>query len=174
MARSRPARPVPALEVREARADALKERIYLTFTAIAVLISMLSHRAPTAGEAARTLLITAAGMLLAIFVADVISHLVAHERFMTRAELRAAASVSLGAFTALALPFLFLGAAGLGWWTPTSAIRGSIVALIVTLVLIGWVAIRRVPLHFWQRVVVLAAEAALGTAVVVLESLAHH
>ncbi|WP_460783054.1 hypothetical protein [Microbacterium tumbae] len=163
----------PAPDARAARAEALKERIYLTFTALAVLITMGSHGRPTAGEVALTLFITAAGMLLAILVADIVSHLVVHETFMTRTELRHAVSVSLGAFTALVTPFLFLGLAGLRVWSVETAVRAGVIALVATLVLIGWIAIRRVPLTWWQRIVALAGEAALGLAVVGLELLAH-
>ncbi|MGW8482773.1 hypothetical protein ACWGJP_06515 [Microbacterium sp. NPDC055903] len=163
----------PTSDARAARAAALKERIYLTFTALAVLIATGSHGHPTAGEVALTLFITAAGMLLAILVADIISHLVAHEAFMNRAELGHAVSVSVGAFGALIIPFLFLGLAGLGVWTVETAIRAGVIALVATLVLIGWIAIRRVPLTWWQRLVALAGEAVLGLAVIGLELLAH-
>ncbi len=163
----------PTPDTRAARADALKERIYLTFTALAVLIAMSSHGTPTAGEVAKTLFITAAGMLLAILVADVISHIVVHESLMTRAELKHAVSVSVGAFGALVLPFVFLGLAGLGVWEVGGAIRAGVIALVATLVVIGWVAIRRVPLTWWQRLIALAGEAVLGLAVIGLELLAH-
>jgi hypothetical protein len=41
------------------------------------------------------------------------------------------------------------------------------------LVLIGWAAVRKIPLKWWQRLIALAAEAALALGVVGLQLLAH-
>jgi hypothetical protein len=40
-------------------------------------------------------------------------------------------------------------------------------------VVIGWVAVRRLELRWWQRLLALGAEAVLGLAVVGLQVLAH-
>ncbi len=55
------------------RAEHLMERIYLTFTALAVVIALRGHEGATTGEALVTLLVTSVGTLLAVLVADVIS-----------------------------------------------------------------------------------------------------
>ena len=49
----------------------------------------------------------------------------------------------------------------------------STIALIVSLVAIGYLAVRRVRLPLGQRMIVLFAEFGLGIAVVLLELLAH-
>jgi NitT/TauT family transport system substrate-binding protein len=55
------------------RADRLKERIYLTFTALAVVLALSSRQAEPL-EALFTLLVTVLGSLLAILLADLVSH----------------------------------------------------------------------------------------------------
>jgi hypothetical protein len=158
------------------RADALKERVYVTFTGLAVILAMRSHASGdhlTAGEAARTLTITVVGTLLAVFVADIVSHLAVHAGVPTRSEMAHMMRVSFGAFGAIALPLVFLGVAAFGGWPLTTALSASTAALVLTLVVIGYLAVRRVPMAWWQRAIALGAEFALGLAVIGLEVLAH-
>jgi purine-cytosine permease-like protein len=104
------------------RAEALKERVYVTFTGLAVVLTLESHSETlTAGEAASTLTITVIGTLLAVFVADLVSHVAVHAKTPTRPELRHMARVSFGAFGAIVFPLIFM-----------------------TLVLVGYLAVRRV------------------------------
>ncbi|WP_341940181.1 hypothetical protein [Microbacterium sp. LWH10-1.2] len=158
---------------RAARAAHLKERIYLTFAALAVVLALSSHGHVTAGEAATTLIVTVLGTLLAVFTADAVSHVVVHGRFFTRQELGHALGSSFGALSSVALPFVFLGLAGLGVWSAEAALRAGTIALVASLVVIGWIAVRRIPLTWYQRLVALGAEAALGLAVIGLQVLAH-
>lgn len=156
-------------ELREARAARLKERIYLTFAALAVVSTIGGHGDPTAGGAALTVFVTALGALFAVFTADIISHTIVHEHFPSKRETLAVAGVTFSAVFAILPVFLLLGAAGLGWWSVDVALRASSVVLIASLVL----AVRRVPLPFWQRAVALTGEALLGVLVVLLQRLAH-
>ena len=160
-------------EDRSGRAALLKERIYVTFAALAVVLTLISHGAETAGEAAITLGVTVLGTLLAVFTADVISHIVVHERMLTRAEAAHTVRSTFGAIAAVIAPFVFLGLAGLGVWSATVALTASAIALLASLVLIGYVAVRRIPLTWYQRLVALGAEAVLGLAVIGLQLLAH-
>lgn len=164
--------PVDETERRK-RAGRLKERIYISFTALAVVITLASHGHVSAGEAAVTLLVTVVGTLLAVFAADMISHIVVHGSLFTGEELREAVGTSFGALFGVALPFILLGLAALGWWEVQTALYASAVALLAALVIIGWVAVRRVPLTWYQRLIVLGGEAALGLAVIGLKLLAH-
>jgi hypothetical protein len=159
-------------ELRRERAEALKERIYLTFAALAVVLALNLHDTLDAGVAIRTLLVTVLGTLLAVLVADVLSHMVVHERGMTRREWRAALVSSFGAMGAVGLPFAFLLAALFGWWETPTALTASTIALIAALVVIGFAAVRSIPMSWGQRLVALGAEAALGLAVVGLQLLA--
>lgn len=157
---------------REQRAAHLKERIYVTFAALAVVLGLLSHHVGI-GEAAATLGVTILGLLLAVFTADIAAHLVVHARWMTQPELRHAVRTSFGAMGSLIAPFAFLGIAALGVWDAHTALLASAIALIGALVVIGWVAVRRLELRWWQRLLALGAEAVLGLAVVGLQVLAH-
>ena len=159
----------------EHRAAALKERVYVTFTALAVILAMSSHTEEhlTPGDAATTLAITVLGTVLAVFVADFVSHIAVHGATPSPMEWREMAAVSFGAAGAVLLPMIFIGFAALGSWSVEAALRASTIALIVTLVAIGYLAIRRVKMAWWQRLIALGAEFALGAAVVGLELLAH-
>ncbi|MCP2269944.1 hypothetical protein LV75_002445 [Actinokineospora diospyrosa] len=159
---------MPAAE----RVARLKERVYLTFTALAVVLALRSH-AEHAGEAAVLLLITVTGTLLAVLVADVVSHIAVHAALPDRGELGRMLRISFGALGAVTLPFIFIGLAGLGVWRVEVALRASTIALVASLGAIGYIAVRRVRLPPWQRLIVLFAELALGAAVVGLELLAH-
>ncbi|MFJ2370356.1 hypothetical protein [Microbacterium sp. NPDC087665] len=158
---------------RAARAAHLKERIYLTFASLAVVITLSVHGHVTPGGAATTLIVTVLGTLLAVFTADLVSHLVVHGRLFTQPELRHAVGTSFGALSTVALPFIFLGLAALDVWDTDTALLAGAIALVVSLVVIGWVAVRRIPLTWFQRLVALGAEAVLGLAVIGLQVLAH-
>ncbi|TDC51088.1 hypothetical protein E1212_13145 [Jiangella ureilytica] len=156
----------------EERAAILKERIYITFTALAVVLALRAH-AVSAGEAALSLAVAVLGTVLAVFVADVVSHIAVHEMLPVGAELRHMARVSLGALGALILPAVFIGLAVADRWEIETALRASSIALIAALAAIGWLAVRRARLPTWQRIVVLCAEVVLGLLVIALELLAH-
>jgi hypothetical protein len=157
----------------EERADRLKERVYVTFAALAVVLTLRSHGDVTAGVAATTLLITVGGTLLAVLLADVVSHIAVHAALPTAAEARHMVAVCTGALGVLVLPMLFVGVAASGSWTVDGALRASTIALVASLGVVGWLAVRRVALPGWQKLLVLVAEVALGVAVVSLELLAH-
>lgn len=167
-------RPALSDDEREIRAEQLKERVYVTFTALAIVLALRSHASETtAGEAATTLAIAVVGTLLAVFVADFVSHIAVHERMPDRAELRHMIGVTSSALGVLILPMIFLGLAGLDAWTVDGALLAASIALIASLVAVGFFAIRRVQLPIAQRLIVLLAEAVLGLAVIGLELFAH-
>jgi hypothetical protein len=152
----------------------LKERIYITFTALAVVLALQSHAHElTAGTAATTLLIAVAGTLLAVFVADFISHTVVHAAVPNRAELGQMLRVIAGAAIVVVIPLVLFGLAALEVMTVETAVRVSSFVLVATLGVVGYLAVRRVKLAFWLKVVLLCVEALLGLAVVALELLAH-
>ena len=102
-----------------------------------------------------------------------VSHLAVHATVPTWPELRRMAGVSFGAFGAVVLPLVFIAFAALGTWSIDAALRASTIALTVTLIAIGFLAVRRVKMEWWQRLIALGAEFAVGAAVVALELLAH-
>lgn len=160
-------------EDRKHRAERLKERIYLTFAALAVVLVMSGHNQSDPVVAILTLLVAALGTLLAIFTADIVSHIVVHEAPPTREQFRHMIAASFGALSALVIPFAFLLLALFGVWSTATALFASAIALLGALVIFGWLAARRIPLTFWQRLLVLGAEALLGLAVIGLQLLAH-
>lgn len=146
----------------------------MTFTGLAVVLALQSHAETlSAGEAASTLAITVVGTLLAVFVADLVSHLAVHAKTPTRSELSHMARTSFGAFGAIVLPLIFIAVAALGRWSVEASLRASTIALITALVLIGYLAVRRVKMAWWKKLIALGAEFLLGLAVVGLELLAH-
>lgn len=155
------------------RAAILKERIYITFTALAVVLALRAH-AVSAGEAALSLVVVVTGTVLAVFVADVVSHIAVHEILPVRAELRHMTRVSIGALGALVLPAIFIGLAVADVWKIEAALRATSIALVAALAAIGYGAVRRARLTAWQRIIVLFGEVVLGLLVIGLELLAHN
>ncbi|WP_445931696.1 hypothetical protein [Paenarthrobacter nitroguajacolicus] len=108
----------------------------MTFTGLAVVLAMQSQAETlTAGAAASTLAITVVGTLLAVFVADLVSHLAVHAKTPTRSELSHMARTSFGAFGAIVLPPIFIAVAAVGRWSIEASLRASTIALITALVL---------------------------------------
>jgi hypothetical protein len=169
----RTATPVGQDSTPEERAESLKERIYVTFTSLAVVLALREHDDGSAGRAATTLLITVAGTLLAVLVADLLSHLVVHAAVPTPRELRHMTAVSTRSMGVVIAPLILLAMAHFGVLTLSAALRVSTIILIATLGFVSYLAVRRVPLRPWIKPIVLAAEIALAAAVVALELLAH-
>ena len=158
----------------EERAERLKERVYVTFSALAVVITLNSHQVEeSANSAASTLFVTVLGSLLAVFLADLISHISVHQLMPTRRELRQMLAASLGSLVAVVVPLLLVGAAGLGLISVSLALGLSAVTLLGSLLVVSFLAVRRVHLTVWQRIIVLFSEAALGAAVVAIQIFAH-
>ena len=165
---------VDADEQREQRAEQLKERIYVTLTALAVVLVLRSEADQTTpGTAAAALAVTVGATLLAVFVADVIAHITVHAAVPSGAELLQMLRVVTPALGVLVLPVILLRLAATEVMTLDRALRVSSIALVASLVVIGYLAVRRLRISLFPSLVVLLAEFALGLAVVALELLAH-
>lgn len=145
----------------------------MTFAALAVVVTLRSHGHVTAGTAATTLLITVGGTLLAVLLADVVSHLAVHAALPSAREARLMVGLCTGGLGVLVLPMIFLGVAGTGSWEVDRALGASTVALVVSLGVVARIAVRRIAVPHWQELLVLVAVVAPGFAVVALELLAH-
>lgn len=157
------------------RAETLKERVYISFTSLAVVLALQSHADETTpAAAAATLSIVVVGSLLGIFVADLLSHLTVHAKPPTREELHHMTAVSVEALGVLVTPLLLLAAAGLGLWSTAVALRWAIAVLAVTLFVISYLAIRQLKLPVRHKAVILFAEVLLSLLVIGLELLAHN
>ena len=137
-----------------------------------MVLALQSH-AESAARATVTLLIAVVGTLLAVFVADIVSHLAVHAALPTSRELRHMLRVSFGSLGAMALPFIFLILAIVETMDLDAALRASAAAMVASLVVIGYLAVRRAKLTWGQRLIVLLGEFVLGCTVVALELLAH-
>ncbi|MFB9959288.1 hypothetical protein [Agromyces bracchium] len=158
----------------EEMAEALKERVYATFTGLAiVLVQHENAEHLTAGRATLTLLVGIVAITAAGFVADVISHLVVHADFPRGGELRRMLRVAGSALGSASIPLVILVLAVLGVFELKGALFASSIVYIVTLALIGYVAVRRSRLAWWEQVVALGLLVLLGLAVVGLQQLAH-
>ena len=114
---------VPPSPSARQRAASLKERVYIIFTSLAVVLALRSHADETTPlAAAATLSIVVIGSLLGIFVADLLSHLTVHSKLPTGEELHHMITVSAGGLGVLVTPLLLLTAAGLGLWSTAVAL----------------------------------------------------
>ena len=155
-------------------AAGLKERVYATFTGLAILLAVQAHGEhfdPTGANL--SLIIGVTGITLAGFVSDIIAHLVAHRTWPTLREARHMLWVATSALASLIVPGITLALASFGLIDPEIASRVAIGALIATLALIVLLAVRSAGLRFWQQIFALALLTVLGIAVILLELLAH-
>lgn len=156
------------------RVDALKERVYATFTGLAiVLVQHANVEHVEATRAVVTLLVGIVAITTAGFVADVISHLAVHAAFPDRAEVGRMLRIAGSAIASAGVPLLLLGLAAFGVMQLEPALRAASIVYVATLGVIGFVAVRRTRIHWWKQVVALGALVALGLGVVVLQQLAH-
>lgn len=156
------------------RAEALKERVYATFTGLAiVLVQHGNVEHLDASHATYALLIGIVGITVAGFAADMIAHMSVHAAFPTGAELGRMLRIAGSALASAFVPVVLLVLA----WTDVleleAALRAASIVYLATLAVIGYFAVRRTRLGWWQQVAALAILVALGGLVIVLQQLAH-
>ncbi|MEI5582898.1 MULTISPECIES: hypothetical protein [unclassified Agromyces] len=166
--RERPERP------REELAEALKERVYASFTGLAIVLVQLENvEHVDALRATVTLLVGVVAITAAGFVAGVVAHVAVRGGFPDREEVGRMLRVSGSAIASAAGPLVILALAASGIVDLEIALRTASILYLVTLVLIGLVAVRRTHAEWWKQLVALGALLALGLAVVALQQLAH-
>ena len=104
------------------------------------------------------------GSLLGIFVADLLSHLTVHSKLPTGDELHHMIAVSADGLGVLVTPLLLLTAAGLGLWSTAVALGWAVVVLVVSLMVVGYLAIRRLEIPLRHKVAIMFAEVVLEPA----------
>jgi hypothetical protein len=156
------------------RSQALKERIYVIATMLAVTIvyERDGHHGTVEG-AALTLLLTVLGTVGAVFVAEVIAHMVRENTLPSQPELAHLGDVSLGASGLLAAPMGILGISATGAIDLVTALRAISVTLAVTLVVVTLHAVHGLRVDPWRKAVALAITSALGLAVLAIELAVH-
>lgn len=154
--------------------ERLRERIYVGFTALAVLLALSVHADDAdAGQAALTLAVTVVGVAIAGLGADLIAHTVAHSAMPGPEEIWQMVRVAAGALLSIVLPLVLIGLSALGLLRLGVALTISEYVLLVTFGVIALVALRRVEVRLWQRVLLVTVMMAIGLFAVVLELLAH-
>lgn len=164
---------VPAPNVQQ-RSEALKERIYVTSTTLAVTIAYerdTDHA--TVEGAALTLLLTVLGTLMAVFVADVIAHMVRDSTLPSGRELAHLGYVSFGSSGVVVAPMAILGISAGGLIDVATALRAISATLAVTLIIVTLLAVRRLRVGPWRKALALAMTAALGLAALGIELAVH-
>lgn len=159
---------------REELTEALRERVYASFTGLAIVLVQLENvEHVSAIRATVTLLIGIVAITAAGFVAGMVAHVAMHSAFPDRAEFGRMLRVSGTAIASAGAPLVVLALAAFGVLELELALRIASILYLVTLVLIGLVAVRRTHAPWWKQLVALGALLALGLAVVVLQQLAH-
>ena len=156
------------------RSEALKERIYVTSTALAVTIAYergVDHA--TVKGAALTLLLTVLGTIMAVFVADLITHMMRDSTLPSGRQLAHLGYVSFGSSGVLVVPMGILGISAAGVIEVDTALRAISATLAVTLVVVTLLAVRRLQVGPGRKALALAATAALGLGALVVELAVH-
>jgi hypothetical protein len=152
----------------------LRERVYITFTGIAVLLTFSAH--PAGSEAwtiVAALIVGVLGAVLAGFTADVISALAVDGRFPTRRRMAHVLGVSVTGLSTAVAPLLFLVAAGIGLLAVSTALIFAVGTMALGLASLAFVAVARAELPWWAKVAVFAGELVLVGLVIVVKLLAH-
>lgn len=156
------------------RASALKERIYVAFTALAVVIALRAHdQHPSASIALGTLAITVVATICAVYVADLLSHMIIHAHLPTPTDHRQMITGTLGAGAVAIPPLVCLALSAIGIYDAAAGLLSAMLVIIVTLTAIGLLAARRLSVPRAQRIAILAAESFLALVVIALELLSH-
>ena len=154
--------------------DRLRERIYVTFTALAILMAMNSHgEALDSPTVLWTLVISVVGVLLAGLASDLVSHMIVHDTLPSVPEFRHMLAVSSRALGVLVVPLIAVGLAVFDVIPDRTGLIVAITALIVSLAVIAWIAVARTGLSGWRQLAALGVLVALGILVVFLEALVH-
>ncbi|MGV9709476.1 hypothetical protein ACWDTI_02265 [Gordonia sp. NPDC003424] len=152
----------------------LKERVYVTFTGLAIV--MVLYNTPglhDARHASAVLLSGLLGVTVAAFASDLIAHLAIHQSYPRGRELVHLINISLGALSLAIVPLVLLGLA----WTDVLALSiALIISAYLYIAILGgvvWAAVRRSHLTTGQKLLTSAMILALALVVVVIQIFAH-
>ncbi|SFR68546.1 hypothetical protein SAMN05428970_0452 [Agromyces sp. CF514] len=158
----------------QVRGEALKERVYATFTGLAIVLVQLQNvdhlvAGRTAAELAVGILaISAAGL-----AADVISFVSVHSRFPRAHEVRVMLRIAASAIASAGVPVLLLLLAAFGVMELEPALRLGSLVYLVTLGVIAYLGVRRTNAPWWKQLAALAILMAVGLSVILIQLAAH-
>lgn len=147
-----------------------KERVYATFTGLAIVIVSSQHPEPE--HAFLALVFGVLGITTAGFVSEVVGHLAVHRDLSSWAEVVVPLRVSAAAMATVVAPAAVIAAAWVGLLDIELALTIAAWIYIGTLGLIGLLVVRRSRLRLWQSLVVLGMLVALGALVLLLQTVA--
>ncbi|GAA1858214.1 hypothetical protein ACFQZV_01960 [Microbacterium koreense] len=150
-----------------------KERVYASFTGLAIVLVVSSDTHASAAYALLSLVLGVGGIVAAGFVSDVISHLVVHREVPHRRTFALLARIALGGLSTVVVPGLLLVLAWIQVIPVDVALTLAVAVYVLTLVVIGLLAIRGARLTWVQSFVALLILVALGLLVIGLQTLAH-
>ncbi|MFG6475828.1 hypothetical protein ACFXP7_05520 [Microbacterium sp. P06] len=150
-----------------------KERVYATFTGLAIVLVAATSEHPEADHAFFALILGVIGITAAGFVSEIISHLSVHQEFPDRAGFVLALRIAGGAMGTVLVPGVILVLAWIDVFPLDGALIACVVVFIMTLAVIGWFAVRRSRLPWWQQLLALVILLALGLLVIGLQTIAH-
>ncbi|KQM82220.1 hypothetical protein [Agromyces sp. Leaf222] len=156
------------------RAEALKERVYATFTGLAIVLVQLTNVDHlVAGRVAIELVVGILAITAAGLAADVISFLSVHSRFPDGHEVRVMLRIAASALASAGVPVVVLVLAAVGLVELETALRIVSVVYVVTLGVIAYLGVRRTHAAWWKQLVALATLMAVGLSVVLIQLAAH-
>ena len=138
-----------------------------------MLVQLSNVEHITATRATLTLLVGIVAITAAGFAANVLAHLSVHAAFPDRAEFGRMVRIAGSALASAGVPIILLALAAFGVFELEPALRAASLVGIVTLGLIGLVAVLRTHVAWWKQLIALSALMALGLGVVLLQLLAH-
>ena len=107
-------------------------------------------------------------------ITTMLSHLTVHSQLPTGEELHHMITVSASGLGVLVTPLLLLAAAGLGIWSTAVALGWAVVVLVVSLAVVGFLAIRNLAIPVRHKAAIMFAEVVLSLLVIGLELVAHN
>jgi hypothetical protein len=152
----------------------LKERIYVSFIGLAVLLALNVHAEDTeAVTAVASLVIAAVGAGLAGLISEIVAHLAVKGSLPDAAEMRFLVRVSSGSLATVVVPVVVLLLAALGVLSVPLALTVASWVMTVTLGAIGYIAVFRADLAWWKKLAVFVGLVLFGLVVVGVQLLAH-
>ena len=150
-----------------------KERVYATFTGLALVLVLVNAEHPTPERSFLVLALGVLGITAAGFIADIVSHLAVHRDFPDSTGWIVMLRIAGGALGTAIVPLVLIGLAWLNVMDLAVSLHAATVVYIATLGVIGWFAVRRSKLSWWKQLIALGALLLLGLAVIGLQTLAH-
>ena len=153
----------------------LRERLYGAISGLATLAVLARYTSADTNAWTRVLDVAVAtgGLWAASLLADWVAHLGVRLRVpIEQTALRMLRS-SGQILEAALVPLLVLVVAGIGWLHTDIALWIAMWVLVAELGIIGFLAVRRAHLHWWQKIFAVTALAGVGALVVAVKMLAH-